>query len=102
MFKHVYYRYYVYNFIYIYIHIYIYTPNLSNGWLLISGSHLQRQERLLLNPATLPEAGLSLEKPIHGPVGPLCEFMKLQYNATQIHNKRLLEIFANNFKSAVD
>ena len=26
---------------------------------------LQRQERLLLNPATLPEAGLSLEKPIH-------------------------------------
>ena len=28
--------------------------------------------------------------------------MKLQYNATQIHNKRLLEIFANNFKSAVD
>ena len=92
----------------IYIHIFglqkASAPNLSNGWLLISGSQLRRQERLLLNPATLPEAGLykPAEKPIHGPVGPLCEFMKLQYNETQIHYKRCLEIFANNFKSAVD
>lgn len=102
VFKHVSYRYVTYIYTYVFSSIGECTKPFkwlaSDFWLSFATSGTPSPEpsntaRSWAKPA---------EKPIHGPVGPLCEFMKLQYNETQIHNERLLEIFANNFKSAVD